>query len=226
MKILQAGIASLLVITLTASLPGLYYQTESSAGSPSDQSPAGDVRRLDLPSLRDLSKPEPDPEDLPATPFSLQPLTGEDKEAAQRILRVDINTASKTRLESITGLADEIVNYRKKHGPIRSVSELEKIPNIGPVTANELAREILIDGRVPNVPEPTSESGRGAGLSIDINSAGKDELVKLNGIGSVTAGKIIQYRTEKGPIQTVDELESIDGIGPATLETLRNNTVP
>lgn len=47
---------------------------------------------------------------------------------------------------------------------------------------------------------------------IDINTAGKDELMLIDGIGSATADRIIAYREENGSIGSPDELLNINGI--------------
>ena len=49
--------------------------------------------------------------------------------------------------------------------------------------------------------------------SIDINSADLETLIRLPGIGEITAQKIIDLRTEKGEFQSLDELMDVKGIG-------------
>jgi competence protein ComEA len=56
---------------------------------------------------------------------------------------------------------------------------------------------------------------------VDINEADSKTLQTLPGIGPVLAERIIAYRDEHGPFASVEELASIKGIGPATLEQLR-----
>jgi competence protein ComEA len=57
---------------------------------------------------------------------------------------------------------------------------------------------------------------------ININTASAAELDLLEGIGPVKAQAIIDYRNEHGFFRTVDELLNVPGIGPATLEAIRD----
>jgi competence protein ComEA len=63
--------------------------------------------------------------------------------------------------------------------------------------------------------------GSSSGL-ININSASATELETLSGIGEVLAATIIEYREQNGPFASVDDLMDVSGIGPATLEEIRD----
>ena len=47
---------------------------------------------------------------------------------------------------------------------------------------------------------------------VDINTAAKDELMTLNGIGEARADSIIKYREEHGGFQSIEELKEVEGI--------------
>lgn len=49
---------------------------------------------------------------------------------------------------------------------------------------------------------------------VYINSASLEELMVLPGIGEKRAQSIIEYRNTKGKIESLEELESIQGLGP------------
>ena len=57
--------------------------------------------------------------------------------------------------------------------------------------------------------------------SININSAGKDELMSLPGIGEKTAQKIIDLRTERGKFEKMEELKDVKGIGEAKFNKIK-----
>ncbi|MDE6149213.1 MAG: helix-hairpin-helix domain-containing protein, partial [Ruminococcus sp.] len=56
---------------------------------------------------------------------------------------------------------------------------------------------------------------------VDINTVSLDQLTSINGIGGVTAQKIIDYRKQIGVIYNMDLLLNIDGIGQSTLALLK-----
>jgi competence protein ComEA len=68
----------------------------------------------------------------------------------------------------------------------------------------------------------TTVPGGSAGGLLNINSASATELEGLSGIGEVLAATIVEYRTENGPFASVDDLLDVSGIGPATLDEIRD----
>src|SRR3954454_23419719 len=61
---------------------------------------------------------------------------------------------------------------------------------------------------------------------INIGMASVDDLDTIEGIGPVTAQKIVESRAQHGGVSSVDQLDQIDGIGPATMEALRSRLQP
>jgi competence protein ComEA len=61
---------------------------------------------------------------------------------------------------------------------------------------------------------------------ISLGSATAEQLETIDGIGPVTAEKIVEYRDQHGGLSSVDQLDRVSGIGPATMESLRGRLQP
>ena len=57
--------------------------------------------------------------------------------------------------------------------------------------------------------------------AVNLNSATKEELESLKGVGPAKAQAIIDYRQKNGAFKTVDDLNNVPGFGDKTLEKLR-----
>ena len=57
---------------------------------------------------------------------------------------------------------------------------------------------------------------------IDLNTAAKEELMALPGIGEVLAQRIMDYRDKIGRFHSLEELGGVDGIGQTRLEEIKN----
>ncbi|EJQ49016.1 comEA protein [Bacillus cereus BAG6X1-2] len=80
---------------------------------------------------------------------------------------------------------------------------------------------------VPNKNEPVQEgvaSSKSEG-KVQINTASKEQLEKITGIGSRKAESILKYREEHGPFQKIDDLLEIDGIGRKSLEKIKDQII-
>ncbi|MSW93897.1 MAG: ComEA family DNA-binding protein [Actinobacteria bacterium] len=66
---------------------------------------------------------------------------------------------------------------------------------------------------------------QGSGTStgkVSVNSANQQQLETLPGVGPSLAQRILEYRAANGSFRSVDELDEVSGIGPATLTRLRS----
>lgn len=68
--------------------------------------------------------------------------------------------------------------------------------------------------------ETIPEVTRSITFPVNINSAGKEELMALPGIGEVLAVRILTFRDEHGTFEYVEELLSVEGIGEKRLEEI------
>lgn len=80
----------------------------------------------------------------------------------------------------------------------------------------------------PSIPEASSSNSlesRVAPISsgmVNLNSATSAELETLPGIGQTRAGDIISYRESHGGFKSIEEIQEVNGIGPATFERLKD----
>lgn len=56
---------------------------------------------------------------------------------------------------------------------------------------------------------------------INLNTATLEELCGLEGVSTVTAQAIIDYRTDHGRIESIEELKNIKGIGEGKYKSIR-----
>jgi competence protein ComEA len=95
---------------------------------------------------------------------------------------------------------------------------------------NRAAR--LADGQQVVVPErgPTGVALATGGAEeegpISLGTATVEQLDTIDGIGPVTAQDIVDFRDQHGGLASVDQLDQVSGIGPATMESLRARLQP
>ena len=91
----------------------------------------------------------------------------------------------------------------------------------------------VTDGAQIVVPEQAAAGGVPATASavpgastpaapVNLNTATPEQLDALDGVGPVTAQKILEYRQQHGGFGSVSELDRIPGIGPKRLADLRD----
>jgi competence protein ComEA len=59
-------------------------------------------------------------------------------------------------------------------------------------------------------------------LAVDLNHAGRAELLLLPGVGEAMADRIIAYRNANGPFRNVNDLRRVNGVGPALIGRIRD----
>lgn len=91
------------------------------------------------------------------------------------------------------------------------------------LAALNLAR-VLVDGEQVAVGiEPVADpvrTGDAAEQVVNLNTATPAELESLPGIGPALAANIVAWRDEHGRFTVIDELQEVNGIGPAKLAAL------
>lgn len=60
---------------------------------------------------------------------------------------------------------------------------------------------------------------------VNLNTANEQQLQTVKGIGPQLASKIITFRNQTGKLTSLDQLDSIPGVGPKMLEKWRDSLV-
>ena len=76
--------------------------------------------------------------------------------------------------------------------------------------------------RIPCEYEVPEEDGEARDPRININLAGREELMSLPGIGAAKAEAILEYRKKNGSFQKPEDLMNVSGIGESLFEKLRD----
>ncbi len=65
--------------------------------------------------------------------------------------------------------------------------------------------------------------GRDAAGKVNINTASKEELTALNGIGDTRAASILAYRESYGPFGSIEDLMKVEGIKEGVFNKLKDD---
>ncbi|MBM4168883.1 MAG: helix-hairpin-helix domain-containing protein [Ignavibacteria bacterium] len=68
--------------------------------------------------------------------------------------------------------------------------------------------------------EPASEAEEEI---VNLNTATKEELMGLTGVGSVLAERILEHRAKIGKFRSIEEIQAVRGISKKKFEQIRNS---
>jgi len=162
---------------------------------------------------------------------------------------VNVNTASKEDLESLKEIgpvkAQAIVDYRREHGPFRSLEDLDKVKGVGKATISAIKDDVTFSGPNTGVApmkrdnraedRTDARAQRGDSMNahervaqreeprgvVDINSASEEELKRLPGVGAMRAKAIVHHR----PYRSKDELVEKHILTESTYEGVKDRIV-
>lgn len=142
-------------------------------------------------------------------------------------LKYDLQNVTKEELIIIPGIgekkATDILQYKENVG-FQSKAELMNIKGIGEKTYAKIEKYFIDlafeDSTTTNI--PLRQQVNSIPNKININTADKNELTKIKGIGPSKADKIIAFREKVGKFEKKEDLLQIKGIGEKTLEKMSN----
>lgn len=80
-------------------------------------------------------------------------------------------------------------------------------------------KEIIFQESLESQISASTSSG---GDLININTADETELQKLYRVGPAIAKRIVEYRTQNGKFQTIEDIKKVRGIGQKTFEKMKD----
>ena len=84
-------------------------------------------------------------------------------------------------------------------------------------------KEEVESGSVPKPDTENTDVSSGDSSKININTASKEELMTLAGIGESKADNIIKYRQENGSFSSVEDLTNVSGIGESIFNKIKDS---
>lgn len=94
------------------------------------------------------------------------------------------------------------------------------IPTVDEIDEDQLQAALMAQASPGEGAQGTGQISSSSN-KININRASAEELQKLPGVGASRAQDIVNYRTEKGDFQSLEDLMNISGIGPKIFERLK-----
>ena len=129
----------------------------------------------------------------------------------------DLNRVTREELETVPGIgpvkAASITEFRDLNGAFCCLERLLEVTGIGEATLKNIRSYFFVDA---------VECNHGSGSKININTADKNELTKLPGVGPVIASAIVDHREQYGSFIDLECLLDVKGIGEKTLEGMKH----
>ncbi|KAM9308797.1 endonuclease/exonuclease/phosphatase family domain-containing protein 1 [Gastrophryne carolinensis] len=150
--------------------------------------------------------------------------------------RLNINTATEEELMTLPGVtrqvAQNIVEYRDYIGGFKKVEDLALVSGVGAAKLEQVKFEICVSSKSgsaqhsPNSLRKDFDHGyHSQHLSvarINVNTATASQLMSLRGLTEEMAQNIIHYRTQHGPLKSIEDLLKVDTVSSAFLDKIRH----
>jgi competence protein ComEA len=126
---------------------------------------------------------------------------------------------SGSRVEDLIKIAGGLTEKADKD---RIVSQAKKLKDEECITIpaiqliSETSANNVNSGIVRSLPDISNKEDK-----ININTAPKEDLMKIPGVGEVIAGNIIDFREKNGEFNVIEDLKKVDRIGEKTFEKMK-----
>ena len=128
-----------------------------------------------------------------------------------------MSNADTSNLNLSKKLANEMVIIVYTKDEVKEMKQSDKLGDAN--ITDELNENSSIIGGSETSKKTTTSKTSG---KVNLNTASKEELETLNGIGSSKAESIIQYRSTCGAFRTIEDIKNISGIGDAVYAKIKD----
>lgn len=135
---------------------------------------------------------------------------------------ININLSKKVTDEMyiIVYTAKEIYNYKKSNGDTNNIVCASNECDCPDSNNDACIKKENSKSNTNNVKDKTDKKING---KVSINTASKEELMTLSGIGEAKANKIIEYRQTNGNFNSLEDIKNVSGIGDALYNKIKDN---
>lgn len=166
-----------------------------------------------------LASGRPDPERAPPLPLASreEPAAARSSAAVRAEEPLVVSVIGKVRKPGLVTVpaGARVADALEAAGGARPGTDLSSLNLARKVTDGE-----QIHAGAPAPAASGTESGANP-VKVDLNTATREQLESLPGVGEVTAQRILDWRTRHGGFTAIEQLREVDGIGERRLATLR-----
>ena len=94
--------------------------------------------------------------------------------------------------------------------------------NLSQKVKDQMVIYVLKHGEKPKQMSEIGTTSSSSGEVININTANKEQLMKISGVGKTKAEAIIEHREKNGDFKKKEDITKVRGIGKATFEKIKD----
>ena len=94
--------------------------------------------------------------------------------------------------------------------------------NLSQKVKDQMVIYVLKHGEKPKQMSEIGTTSSSSGDVININTANKEQLMKISGVGKTKAEAIIEHREKNGDFKKKEDITKVRGIGKATFEKIKD----
>ncbi|MGW6383941.1 helix-hairpin-helix domain-containing protein [Peribacillus butanolivorans] len=154
-------------------------------------------------------------------------------EAEPLIIKVDVKGAVQAPGIFTAEAGDRVIDLISKAGSFTDKADKDKV-NFAQLVEDQMVIYVPKIGEEGiELPENASAASSGTAATggasessrgqVNLNTATKEDLETLSGIGASKATAILEYRDTIGKFKQIDELKNVSGIGDKTFEKLKDS---